>query len=477
MNKPVLVGVGAVIVVGGTFFGAVAWSGNAIQTRYQQQIDELQTRLPFVKVVENTYDKKFFSSTATLGLQFGCPNPAAALGDTAKPATPPATPFVLTIRDHIQHGPLPGWTAIGAASADTELVLTEDQRKELDKMFGDQHALSAHTVFAFNGGFSSHLTSPAGKYTDSKGTLIAWQGLNATMAVEGDRSINFDFAMPGLGVTEAGANGSDFQIVNLGAHGQIRPVNQTYWLSVGKSSAGIDRIEVKVGSQAASAGGLSGAPFKLTLEKIASTSESSIANDLLSTNSVVTGAGSFNDTRIDKVELQASFKRLHAPTYQRVIENMMKSSFSCDPAHQANPMAELATLQDDLKAFLPYDPEYAVDKLVVETGGKRGEFSYSLVVKGVSQADLAAPPANLFMTKGVIKAAIKIPSVWIEKVMAAAPDAAQGKLPPPEIVNNLLAQVVAQGYVVRDGEYLSSNFSANNGAFLVNGKPLGAAKQ
>ncbi|AKJ27257.1 hypothetical protein AAW51_0566 [Caldimonas brevitalea] len=465
------VGLGAVAVAAAAYVGASAYVGQQVQQALQAQPEKLAQQLPFIKVAEHRYEKGLFSSTRTLTLQFGCEAPAGAAAAAGADGEAPTGPVTLTLRDHIRHGPLLGLSP-GAAQIDTELELPADVKAKLAKVFGEQQPLSLRTLVAFDGRYTSQLSSPAVQIPGPNGEQLAWKGLQVSVSSDAEGSfLNYQASAPGFEVNDP-AKGVKMVLSNVSMQGQGRPVGGNVWLMVGEDEGSIGSFEVTAQApvQQASEGGAK--PFSFKLENLKFTAKATVENDLLSSQMSMIGGGMIGATKLDKVEMAGSLKRLHAPTYQRLMSSMMKSSFPCDtPAGEAaDPSAMLAAMQQDMVQLLPHNPEYSLDKLAVEYGGQRGEMSYSLGVQGVTEADLKLPAMALLMTKGRGKADIKLPVKWIEQIAGNAP--MQQAAVQPEMVGAMLDQFAAQGFVVRDGDNVGASVRFENGELVLNGKPL-----
>ncbi|MCW7539304.1 YdgA family protein [Aquabacterium sp. A7-Y] len=467
MNKPVAVGLGVVALAAAAYVGGTAYVGQRLQTELEAQPAKLQQQLPFIKIAGQSYDKGLFSSTRTVTLQFGC-EPAAADGQ-ANEGEAARKPLLLTVRDHISHGPLAGGK-LGAAVIDTELELPPETREALAKLFGEQKPFAARTVVGFGGEYTSDVSSPALQVTGQQGEQLSWKGVTGTVRSDAAGTfMNYQFSAPGIEVNDPGKGGK-LVVSGLRFQGEGRPVSAGSFLMVGKDEGEIASIEFS-GQPPVQQAAAAGEPLKFSLANLKFNSDTSVEQELLNSKLSLTGTGMIGSTKLDKLELEGSLKRLHAPSYQRMMAKMMKASFSCEAkADEADPQAMLAAMQEDLIALLPHNPEYALDKLAVEYGGKRGELSYSVGVQGVSEADLKTPPMALMMTKGQVKADIKLPVSWIEQIAGKAP--VQGAAAQPEMVGMMLDQFAAQGYIVRDGDFVGASLRFEKGALSLNGKPL-----
>nr|WP_297352885.1 YdgA family protein [uncultured Caldimonas sp.] len=466
MKKPLIAVVGLVAAAAAAYVGGTFYVGQQVQRELQAQSERLTTQVPFIKITEQQYDKGLFSATRTVTMKFGCER---GDGAAAAPGRPPQS-FELTLRDHIKHGPLIGGTTLGAASIESELVLPPEAEKVLAQMFDNQKPLTITTLVGFDRNYTSRIESPRARLEGGTGQLFVWQGMQATL--RGDaagEALTYDFNMPGFEVSDTN-QGMRVSLTDMRWKGEGRRYGDSLFVMTGKDEGQIGLMEMSMRMPMPATG--EARPFLFALTDLKFNSQVNVENDLLTTSTTMLGGGSFGGTKLDKLEMVVSLKRLHAPSYQRLMSNLMKQSFSCEGDGEPDPQAMMATMQEDLMKLLPHNPEYALDKLAVEYGGKRGEISYAVGVKGVTEADAQMPPMALLMTKGEARADVKLPISWIEELLNQAPVRATGTAPEPEMLGAMIDQFAEQGYVVRDGEHVAASVRFGNGALLLNGKPL-----
>jgi len=235
------------------------------------------------------------------------------------------------------------------------------------------------------------------------------------------------------------------------------------------------------------------------LRQVKFSGASTLDGQLLSGAGQLSGQGQFNDVKLDKIEMQASMKRLHAPSYERLMQHTMETSVAaCGLKQSISPQVMLAEVQKDLTALLPYNPEYALDKLAVESGGQRGEIACAMGVNGVTPDDAAMPASMLTMTHAQMHGRVRLPVAWIQAAVARfgtpsmglapadaasavpAVDATRAPVDPaaqPSMVDVVLNKMTSDGYFVRDGDALTTEFRLDKGQMVVNGKSLGRPPQ
>lgn len=466
MNKGVVIGLGAVAVVGVVYAGVSVWAGQQVKRHYETQSATLARQVPFLKPVEERHEAGVLSSTHTMTWRLGCvPQPQA--DGTVKRGEPLQVSWV----DRIQHGPLPGFRNWGAAAIDSQLVLAGQTQQAFAKVFGEgKQPLSARTLVGFDGRYVSTLSSPAANIEGTaESPQMSWSGVQAKL--HGDtsgRSAHYELSLPGLEITDA-KQGVQLKLSGLSMHGEASGDGTSLLLMAGRSEGTLASMEMSVQPP----DGAASEPFRMSLGPFKFDGKTTVDKDLLSSTSTLTGSGQVGATKLDKIEMTASMKRLHVPSYFALISAVMDGNMSCEADKPGpDPQAVMEALQKGMAKLLPHNPEYALDKLAVEIGGKRGELSYAVAVAGVTEADLQLPAPMLLMSKGELKADVKLPVSWIEQLLLALPAKAQAVAPQPEMVNAMLDQFSAQGLVVRDGEFVSSSMRFKNGQAELNGKPL-----
>lgn len=457
MNTKLIVGVAGCAVLAAAIVGGAAFTGHQTKKRLQAEPLAWQTQWPLLKVVNQSYERHLFSATHTVTFQLGCAPTAGG------------EPMLLTLVQRVQHGPLPGFKNVAAAVIESELVWSEAPRQPGAERTAHS-PLTAHTVVGLTGAHHTHFAIPPLQYRGPKGEQIDWQGLQVDLDGRG-AALHYEVSMPGASLSVRDEKMSvDMKFAGLQAHGEMSG-GGALWLRPGKAEGELASLELS----AAGPAGASPPPMKLSLSKVKLSGATSLDNGLLSSTSQLTGRGMAGEVKLDNIELQASFKRLHAAGYAQLMQHVMEMSNVCDASQAAvAPQMMLTQMQRDLVGLLPFNPEYSLDKLALEIDGKRGEASYLFGVNGVSEAELKLPLPALLMSKTQLRGQIKLPLSWIEQAVAhfggAGDTAAQA-----EMVNVMLTQMTTNGFVVREGDMLSTQFSMDKGQMLVNGKPIGGA--
>ena len=447
---------GAVAVVAAGAAGTVM-SGNKIEAKMTTETQQMLEKFaPLVTVQELKYEKTFTSATRTLTLKMGC-------GDTS---------FPLTWRDRIQHGPLPGFSTVGGAVIDSEFVLSDDVKAKLKEAIGlDAAPLTVHSVVSLGGDITSDMAMPSVKAKLHDGTQLTWQGLTARSVQKGG-AMHYDMAMPSLEMVDANS-GAVVKMVGFKSTGDTT-AGKYWWASPGSATGEIASIEVAGKPEDG------GEAVKLMMTGAKFSSKVSVEGDLLSTAAEGSTALEINGHKVDKVLWQESAKRIHLPTIEAIAlsfinkENMglICQGEAGKAALEQKVQQVSAELPAKLMALLPHNPEYSVDKVAATYQGKEGEIGYSFGTQGVTAEEIKPDAMNpmVLLKKVVATAQVKVPTAWLRAIA----DASKGDGPAPtdEAINAMIEPAIAQGFVVREGDFLVAKASFKNGAATLNGKPM-----
>jgi hypothetical protein len=483
MNKTVAAAA-AVAGLLGAVAGASAWSGSAVTQRLQQQTARFGKMFPAFKLVEEEVDHGLFSTTRTLRVQLGClpADPAKAAADP--PQAP--QPLELRIRDHIKHGPRPGGGRLLLASVDTELLPPERWQSKLDTLLAGQPLLHAHTQIDFGGNVVSELNLPGIKLDDpDQGRFESSPLLARVTAASGaGGSTKYAVTIPKLSLhVNARGEALALELGTLQSEGEMFPQQGlSPWLSPGKARGTLTFFAL-TGSPPAP-DGAQGKPLQARFEALQFSAQSALDKGLWSGQNRVQFKGTVDQLAIDKVELETSIKRVHAASYDKLISSLLGTALDCDQKAQRAAFAALfPALRKQLGELLAHDPEYALDSLAIELGGKRAELSYAAGTRGVRAGDLDGDLGQLMLQKGVLRASAKVHFELLVDLMVQAADsmpAGSGAvgLRPGEreqatvFVTSMLAPLIQSGYLVQEGDIVQVSSALEAGQLLVNGKPM-----
>lgn len=477
MSKAVIAIV-AVAGLGVGIGGAAAYSGRAVTTRLEEQARSVVKNFPIAKIVREEKTNGLLSSTYDVTMRFGClPNDPSQAGG-------PAEPIELTFHNVIQHAPLPNGK-LGIAAIDSEIRLPEKWQKVVKEVIGDKPVFTAHSTVNFQGELESDIAFPGIKASSKKGGFELKPIVGKVTGKASGKTRSYAMEIPSIdAVANVDQESVTFKISKIRSSGELGENPNDLWLTPGKTEGSIDSVVLDGAIPAMDT--TPRKPFHVELTAFKFDTKNVLDNGLFSSASDLSFKGKVNDFAIDKIETKGSFKRLHAATYQHLMQELMLGSLTCDPQKRASPLAQIDTLMKDGLELLKHNPQYGLDKLGVVLDGKDAELSYSVGTEGVSSADMMLGAPIMLMTKGVVHASLKVHTGLIERAVNEAGKLAQdpkiaaqagnlmpgGAAPNMVMVNAMIDQAASEGFVVRQGDYVSASADFKAGQLTVNGKPF-----
>ncbi len=465
----------AVVVVGG-YLGATVVTGNKIAAAYDARAEKLEKQFPFVRVVHRQAEKGMFSSTYSGKLRIGCAPAAGAGGEAAKAGKT----LDIGFRDRVLAGPLPGFSTIGAAVIESEVVLPDEVPEGVRKYLAGMKPQDIRTVVGYGGDYNTRVRLPGGDIALPTGKLT-WPDVHLSGAGNFDGgAFTFDGTLPELafvGAEKGGKSTLDVKLAKLRWQGTSLPAD-SFWLRPGTSTLDIERLEVL-----ANAGGK---PVSAQIGKFKYLAEVKADKDLLDAKAAFTADATLRigeeakPIQLDNFEFQESLKHLHGPTLQKVLEaSMAQLSSTCEggKVSQEDAAALGLEMMRTLAQLLPHAPEISVDKLAVTYEGQRGEMSFSASAPGLTAEDVEEPvvmKAKLHANM-LVKASARLPVAWVQLLGERSGDPAGA---PQRVAqaHSMVDLAVGKGFAVRDGEFLASTVVLEKGAVLLNGKPMSEGK-
>ncbi|RZL89187.1 MAG: DUF945 family protein [Variovorax sp.] len=323
--KKSAVAAAVVVVIGGAWLGATAYTGHRIAGAYEARLAKLEKQFPFLRVVDRQTDRRLLSSTYSGKVQVGCV-PDAAAGDKG------GKPLVIGFRDQVRHGPLPGFQGFGAAVIDSQITLPEDAPEALRKYVAGMAPEDIRTTVGYGGDYKTALRLPAGEVAFPAGQL-SWPEVRATGSGKLDGSASsFDGHVPEIafrGTDRPDARAVNFKLVNLRFQGANQGAGSV-WLRPGTSSMEVERIELL--------GDADGKAISAQIGRIRYLTELGADKDLLNVKATIAADATLQfgadakPIQLDNIEFQESIKRLHGPTLQKVLDASMADLSTCGAA-------------------------------------------------------------------------------------------------------------------------------------------------
>jgi uncharacterized protein YdgA (DUF945 family) len=463
----------AILVAAGVIgVPAATWHfGNQAEASAQGFANIFSRAAPYVTVAGTEYKKGFFSSTQTIRLRGGMPG-ADAKGDQE-----------IVIENVIDHGPLPGFSGVGAARITHNVIWPAAVKAELAKVWGDKAPLSAVTSMSMGGGGTTTFTSPAanGKNED---LTFAFQGLNGTMNFSSGFD-KFDYVIGSEGATFEDKKGEKLTVGKLSGNGAQTKMAGTENIYLGKqmvSFAGMDAT--KAGKPA----------FSLKQVDYNAETTSTEANFVNATGKLSGNAFRVEDNDFGDLEYTFTMQKLHAPSLDALNKSiqaeMNKVAASGTAAAGKSDEAGKAML-NALKLHLPeiskHSPMINIDKMRIGNAKDYGQLNATVRLMPMLAADFDNPMALLpkvdaAMNIELSESAVALLAGKASGAMGMDPSMAAQMTPQQKaqmeaqtksMVDQQLAGAVQQGYIVRTGGKVSAQITLKQGAVMVNGKPIG----
>lgn len=465
--KKITAVIAAVLVVALAYLASAWFLGNRIEEERNEYYADL-ANYPYVKVVEKDYKKGLFSSTetVTLGLYPDAGfNPEA--GEVGR----------ITFRSEIKHGPLPGFSSASAGTVTTELVLSDSVKQELAKIFGDKQPLVIHSKYHYGGGGEFTIESPAFSFNDAaSGWELNWGGI----ALNG--TFNKDIGHYTLQGGAPSLDGHD----NAGSKVQMSALE----VSMDTRRLFSDEPGFYTGSQKLSLGQFSVAMAgeDVLLKKFSIHMDSPVEGDFMA---IVLKTGAeviqFGGMDYGPANFDISFNHLHARALvklNRVAQERMRK----DPLGEAftNPEEDISPLVDAFREFLKHEPEVKLDRLAFNSPQGAAQVSAQARFVGITDEDFkegSPPPVEKFEASADISLPEPLILPFIDKLLPGIDPMQEEEFGmesegdenemPGQAEQRRLEELIAQGFVVREGTLLKTKVAFSKGQLTLNGKPFG----
>ncbi|MBV8605209.1 MAG: DUF945 family protein [Pelomonas sp.] len=459
MNKKTGIAV-AVVVLAGAWWAAAAYTSRHFEETYRAQIAQLD-KLPFVQVNDLKFAHGLTSGTVSGRVALGC-----------KGADGQVQGVSVGLEQTVLYGPFPGWRSFGAARTQTRVVLDDAAPAALRAFVGQLQPQDLETDYGYGGTVATRVHLPAGHYVGElpTGKLDAqWSEARFEGHGRFDGALDYSGKLASFAMSQQigplPAQTVKYEGVALQGESVAAPGH--FWLRTGHQTSTFAHGETSTGGVAE------------TLDQISVDSAVALHDELADSDfgyhigkmhlALPTG----QPVDVTKLDLQVKLKNLHAPTVEKLVDQVLDgvsascAIFTADPA-SVDPQARAAAVT---QAFAPigvtarelllHRPELTLDKLGFEMNGKRGEFSASAKLAGLDAAQVQGAALLPALMQAVsAQASGRVPVAWLGQFAGAQ---AEG----------FADQAVAGGMAKRDGDFLTSEFAFEKGVARVNGHPLG----
>jgi uncharacterized protein YdgA (DUF945 family) len=362
------------------------------------------------------------------------------------------TPFRFSLRTVIHHGPLCGSKCFALAGAETHVSFTGLLQASLTRLFGNEEPITIHSRFAFFGGGSATMSSPAFEHAQiGQDASLSWGGLDGTMHY-GTRQDWYDVAATAPSLRLDGSKGT-LQIYGMSLDLHSKRLLRT--LYEGNSRMELKRLSMTGADKAR----------QFTLNDLVLTSENH-AQDRFMSASYQMGAGAISTQplTLSSEHVDITWKHLGLESLESLLAAMriagQQQNASLPPAARAQSM--MAALKLPLEALLLEQPEMDIDRLSVATAQGQGLVTGVIRLVGVSAADFEAPA--LLLRKLDVRLDLAIDEAFLSSLPGAG--------------GNILTQLqpmIDQGYITRSNGALRTQILFREGQPTFNGKPFNPA--
>jgi uncharacterized protein YdgA (DUF945 family) len=441
--------VAAAVVVA---YPVVAWLlGLAAEWQSRQREQQFLERYPYVVLIKRDYHRGLYSATEELTYGLGG-SFAKRLG--AMPGGKDWSSYRITVRNTIHHGPLPQLRGFAPATADTELVLPPEVRRQLDSALGGKANLLVHTRMGWLGGSSTSIKSAAFEQQLPSGTVVTSRGLSGTIDSSRDlTSASVNFSAPGFELKSAVAR-AGFEKVSLNADLQ----RAFDLINVGTADMKVARFHL----EPTAPGGR-----KVSLQGFSFDSASSVKADYVDMGGGIKAdaleAGEFSASH---VAYEFRFDHVHGPSlaaFSKTVQSNAREGTSVELSAQ--------NIQNALKTsgveLLLRDPVFEISRIGFAMPEGELLLTAKVTAPGLKREELEGSPAAIrvaLVQHLKASADLRIDAALAEKLLDSAGKRAAFA---PQ-----LERLEHQGYIKRDGKALTTHLTFDGGRLLVNGQPF-----
>ena len=480
-NKRVGVAAATVVAVAVVAYGGATWYlGQRVQSEYQEAVVELRKALGADVVLSNDYDKGFFSSQARLVLQW-----AQAPKEAGAPVPPPLR---VVVDSAVRHGPLAGARLAGAV-VDSRFSL-EGLDAETQARLSKASAPILTSVHHLTGSHDIHFQLPAGEMGDD-GMTMRWQEMVYDMAISRDgKHLKGSFRLPEFGLigipdasAQAMADEQEEEENDNDETAAVEPVDRTsvnlqgmegsfdnavidgLW-GIGPGKAEF-RVERAFASVVPAAGG--DAKPMMDVKNIVGTYVIEAADGTLGMTTNLKTAGRLGPIDFESIGFEEKIQRISIEairSFQRVVLDSYRAGGVAN-AVAAMEQQGMTVLMENAPRLVQALPAYSM-KVQATYQGKTGQLDYGAEVqRAPTDAEVAqAGWTPALMKTSVLQAGARLPKAWVLPLMQSTgkPEAKE------KDVDAMVGMAQSAGYVLQEGEFLTSAIKLQGGQLTLNGK-------
>lgn len=463
----------AVLAVG---YPASAWYlGSQIEKAHADVRAMIATH-PYLKVTSESYERGLFAATETTTIEvpaalLQAPAATADGADATAEKQEPRSPFRITVKTEIQHGPLPGFSTLAAGSEVSTIEFEEPLRAKVAEAFGTDRPFDIRTTYNFQGGGRSTFATQPFKL------MIEGETPEDTAMLSGERTetvMEFskglaDYTLrgtaPSFTLSEPG--GLSMVLTGMAFDSQLKRVfpDEPLFYS-GSQKFTLAEVSITPGNDEQS-----GPKPKIALKEIAYDVQMPLAGDYLDfvakigANAIQVGEQSFGPAHYD-----FSLKHLHARKLVTLSRGFMalytQPEVFADQGQLLQAMAPLAAPFFDLLAD---GPVFSIDRLAFRTANGEASFNASIKLADPKPDDFSNP--LMLLAKLDASAAITVPTTLVDSLLGGGNSEQEAPLALQSTANTL-EQFKQQGYITAENNLLKSSVTFKSGQLQVNGKPF-----
>jgi uncharacterized protein YdgA (DUF945 family) len=395
-------------------------------------------------VDEATVEMSIAALAALPGLK-----PADATSLTARAGQ---APLRFLLRTVIFHGPLCGAKCFALAGAETHISFTGPLQASLTRLFGNREPVTIRGRFAFFGGGTTEVSSPAFEHAQlAQDVLLSWGGIDGTMHY-GAAQDWYDLTASAPVLRLESAKGTlEIDRMSLG----MRAKRALRTLYEGDSRVQLQHVTVTGADKAQ----------LFTIDDLLFASKNHVEDRFMSASyQWDTGAVRTPPLTLTGAHVDITWKHLGIEALESLTAAMRSPGQDQNtpgaPAARAQQL--MAALKQPFEALLLDQPEMELDRVSLASAQGQGLVTGSIRLPGVSSADFETPALL------VPKIDVRLDFAIDEAFLASLPGAGANAL-------TQLQPMIDQGFITRSNGALRTQLLVRGGQATLNGKPFNPA--
>ncbi|MDO5685832.1 MAG: YdgA family protein [Neisseria sp.] len=485
---------GITLLLGAAYLGATYYMG--IQT--EQTLAHRSATLDkntWLQVVSRQYERRWFDATETVTVQ-AHPQVLAKVKDSLPEQLQTLLNEPVTLVSHVRHGPLIG-TLPARAQIETEFRFTPPAQKILKQFFGDAVPVTMRDIVQFTGGGTLQAEISKFDYQELSGIQIIWDGLTATMRYSTNyQQYDTDVRSPGLQLILADMGKVSYKDLSYRVHTEdTRPV------ATGNSLLNIKRLalswqqdadyrlqlndlinmvsDLQIGSFVNPT--LSIPPSEVSLDDLSFSTSMALQQGFVSAGGKLTFAKlNYGDDLYDGLNVEVQAEHLNAEALAALKQKLADLSVQSGSADSWREEV-LSAIRNEGAPLFTDNPILTLKNFSLNTPSGKIAVQGKMAFENLAAADLN--DFNLLLPKVAADMSYEMPQQMIESfaqaqvrsLFAVADNADQSDLQDIQntarlMVDNLLQNMHADGYLKLENGIISGTITLVKGQVLMNGQ-------